>query len=636
MKIGFTAITVSNDVEFRLFGNRTGKQSGLITLAQDSGQRAILFGRLYYRADLLAQLPEPSTRGNQASDADLALAMYKHFGSEGLTRLEGDFALVIWSPREGRLIGVRDPMGGYPLFWTQQGETIAVSTSMRRLVELLPGCSLNSNYLAEFLVLPGCGVSELPGEECVYQGIHRVQPGSMIEVHVPSRHITREVYWKWLDQMVDPGTERLDEIAAQYGELLRRAVRERLRGRVACHFSGGMDSTAVALLARQELQSRMGEPLHALSLVYDKFPVLAGEKAYISEALGQQDGLIPHEVRGENCLDFDVCGNPPHHEEPWASLWRSGMNKALVDSAAQSGADTVLTGFGADEMLHIPPLHLTELLRKGRPWAAWQEAARWARAGNCSAWQLLCPFGINNLLPPWIRPGLGHLLRGGYTSWQNQRQWSIAPWILPSFARQYSLRGRAIEHLRRTYSSCRPVSLSVALAATTYNAGDVVRWSLAAQHGIVTAHPFFDSRVVGFGLGMQTRLNLEPGRQKPVLGEAMRDILPESIRNRRLKVHCNEVYYLGLARNLRALEELVQTAPIDDLHILNKDTLLKCLQQAALGIAGDAAGVDRLTLTLSLLKWLSMRAESPSFRESHDEVVWVPRKEVPTRIRHEA
>jgi hypothetical protein len=83
---------------------------------------------------------------------------------------------------------------------------------------------------------------------------------------------------------------------------------------------------------------------------------------------------------------------------------------------------------------------------------------------------------------------------------------------------------------------------------------------------------------------------------------------------------------MGLARNLKALEELVRTAPIDDLRILNKDILLKCLQQTALGIAGDAAGVDRLTLTLSLLKWVSMHAQGPSSEEARDEVVWAPGK----------
>ena len=38
------------------------------------------------------------------------------------------------------------------------------------------------------------------------------------------------------------------------------------------------------------------------------------------------------------------------------------------------GARTVFTGIGADELLNVPPYHLTDLLRRGRLWAAWDES----------------------------------------------------------------------------------------------------------------------------------------------------------------------------------------------------------------------------------------------------------------------
>jgi asparagine synthase (glutamine-hydrolysing) len=93
-----------------------------------------------------------------------------------------------------------------------------------------------------------------------------------------------------------------------------------------------------------------------------------------------------------------------------------------------------------------------------------------------------------------------------------------------------------------------------------------------------------------------------------VLGEAMADILPDSIRNRRRKGHFNEVYYLGLARNLKRLEAMIRQAPIDDLGMLDKHVLIRCLQEAALGGAG-VRPLHRFNLTLSLLKWLCMQDE---------------------------
>jgi asparagine synthase (glutamine-hydrolysing) len=95
---------------------------------------------------------------------------------------------------------------------------------------------------------------------------------------------------------------------------------------------------------------------------------------------------------------------------------------------------------------------------------------------------------------------------------------------------------------------------------------------------------------------------------KPVLAEAMRDVLPDAIRNRRRKGHFNEVYYLGLAQNLPMLETMVREAPTGDLEMIDKARLLQCLQEASMASA-NARQLQRLNFTLSFLKWLTMEHE---------------------------
>src|SRR4051794_20563949 len=78
-----------------------------------------------------------------AGDAGLALAMYREFGLEALERLEGDFALALWDARAARLIGLRDPLGGYPLYWTEAGATFALGTCLTPLLQVLGRRSLS-------------------------------------------------------------------------------------------------------------------------------------------------------------------------------------------------------------------------------------------------------------------------------------------------------------------------------------------------------------------------------------------------------------------------------------------------------------------------------------------------------------
>jgi asparagine synthase (glutamine-hydrolysing) len=601
MHAGFMVVARGEEVELQLFGHDRPSRPCLVTCAAGLGCQAALMGRLYYRAELLARLREIHDQPEPPDDATLALAAYHAWGLEGIEQLEGDFALVIWDSRKRQLLASREAMGGYPVYWLQHGGTVAFATGLRPIVDLLPERSLNVDFLGELLMLPDFEIDYFEGT--VFEKVRRLVPGWSIMADLARGSVKQHEFWKWPERIVDPGTDNLKEIGARYGELLRQAVRERLRGCMAAHFSGGMDSTSVALLAREELV-REGRPLHALSMVYQNLANLGGETPFLDEALNRP-GLISHKVPGDDILDFDVFREMPLHDEPIPGLQRVGVEMALLRAAAAVGADTVFSGSGADEMLAMRPFRIADLLRRGRLWAAWSEASRWARAENSSVWRILRPYGLAPLAPAWAQAGLGALLRKGYADWKHQNFWTIAPWVLPEFARRGRLRSRALSNVRRTFHAAPTVVQSEALGRIRAAVGDWGRYALAAPLGIVAAHPFRDLRVLSYGLGTRCRIRPEPGVQKPVLAEAMRDILPETIRRRRGKTHYNSVYYAGLSRNLPYLENMVRASRVDELGLFDKDCLLNCLNQAALCISSKH-GVICLDNTLSIVKWLSL------------------------------
>jgi asparagine synthase (glutamine-hydrolysing) len=620
MNVGFTVFARQAEAEFRMRDHGQQGRPPLVTQAAAAAVRAVLMGRLYYRVELragldLALLDHDNRAGKEREgDAALALAVYLQRGLEGLERLEGDFALLIFDERARRLLAMRDPMGGYPVFYTlRRNNGVAAGTRIESLLDAQATRSLNQEYLADYLVSPGIPLEESADARTPYQGIQRVLPGHIAIFDLASGKVDQRRYWDWLQRRIDPGTDNVAELGEQFRERLQAAVCERMRGRTAAHVSGGMDSTAVALIARDCLNSR--ESLHALSLVFERLPYLARERPYVESALGQH-GLVPHRINGDEVLDFDGCVTAPAHDEPCPGLMRlSAADQMMTAVAAQAGAATIMTGFGADDIFANQPFHITELLRRGRLWATWSEASRWARAWNCNVWELLRPYGIDNLLPAWSRMGVGTWWRGGYARWGRNTEWTIAPWIRPDFARRMNLRERSLANLRRTYYGCRSVRLSMSLRSIGMYQDTFTRMHLAAPHGIVLTHPFLDPRVFSLGLGALTRVRPEPGAQKPILAAAMRGILPECILNREGKGHFNEAYYMGLSRNLPRLEALVERAPVDDLGFLDKGSLLDCLQRAALGNAGDVGALMHMNGTLSLLVWLTQQRQSASITE---------------------
>ena len=395
MPVGFAVVARDGRVEFRIFGRQRADRPALVASGEDGDSQAVLMGRLYYRHDLRSRAGAADTPA-QSSDAALALASYRKFGLAGVENLEGDFALAILDARERRLVASRDPMGGYPIYWLQRDGTVAVATGLRPLVDLLPTRSVDVGFLAETLMLPFAEIDYFEGT--AFEGIARLVPGSLLTVDLPRRTVARREFWNWSDRIEDPGTDRVETIAERYGERLRAATRERLRGSVASHLSGGMDSTAVALLARDEL-GRTGRPLHALSLVYKDLSSLDRETPYLESALARP-GIVPHRIIADDILDYDLFRDTPLHDEPYTGLFRAGLDIALTDAAAAAGADTILTGLGADEMLATVPFYIADLLRGGHIRAAWSESARWARAHNCSVWRFLRPFGLVRERPP--------------------------------------------------------------------------------------------------------------------------------------------------------------------------------------------------------------------------------------------
>src|SRR5262249_20075491 len=156
--------------------------------------------------------------------------------------------------------------------------------------------TLNQEYLADYLALALLTLEEAADGRTVYQGVQRVLTGSTAVFHLCSGNTVVRRYWDWLERQIDPGTDDIDRLGEQDRERLRAPVRTRRRGRSASHVSGGMDSTGVALIARDCLAGR--EPLHALALVYERLPYLARERPYLESALGQP-GLTPHRIDGD-------------------------------------------------------------------------------------------------------------------------------------------------------------------------------------------------------------------------------------------------------------------------------------------------------------------------------------------------
>ncbi|MGI9092695.1 MAG: asparagine synthase (glutamine-hydrolyzing) [Mycobacteriales bacterium] len=217
-------------------------------LPYDDGRYWLLFnGEIYNYVELRARLTEEFGATFQThGDGEAVLAAYKYLGEAGVTQLRGMFAFVIWDSVERTMFGARDWFGIKPLYTMTTARGVYFSSEEKSL-QALSGTTVQAEpaALQQYLTL-----QYVPEPAAMTAGITRIESGTCFTV-TPDGALTTRRYFR----PTFP-TEPVTDTAARWkeiGDVLADSVRVHMRAdvTVGAFLSGGIDSTAIAALARQ-------------------------------------------------------------------------------------------------------------------------------------------------------------------------------------------------------------------------------------------------------------------------------------------------------------------------------------------------------------------------------------------------
>jgi asparagine synthase (glutamine-hydrolysing) len=489
----------------------------------ESGLWITADARIDNREELLSLLG--LSRLSQArGDSELIIHAYLRWGERCAEKLIGDFSFAIWNPETQSLYLARDHLGMKPLYYAEQNRALFFASSamaIARLPEVT--AAVYEPRVADFLL----GEPEGLDRRCTfYRGIFRLPAGHCATYQ--HKQLTIKRYWN--PEPLEEAQFSSDEQCYEaFSELYEQAVQARLRSAapVASMLSGGLDSSTVSAIARDEYRRNGLDDLRTYSGVSN--PGQDCSERLAVEAIIAAGGINPTLVCPGDmpAIAQSLQQSLTALEDPFDSGW--DLLQAMYHSASSDGSRVILSGVDGELVMGGPEGYLGWILANGEWRTAWLEAQGFSQhyyTGSRSPLGLYAGALRSRAVPAWLRRW-----RRTFMEAREYRQLLADSVIDRGFAQRMGLGGRyGIYQQQRQGPFPSVQHWALYSLQLPHMQAALERYErLAAYFGMEVRHPLMDLRLVNFTLSLPLRQKVRNGWSKYLLRQLASRRLPAEV-----------------------------------------------------------------------------------------------------------
>ncbi|OIK26201.1 asparagine synthase (glutamine-hydrolyzing) [Streptomyces malaysiense] len=545
-----------------------------MSLTTPEGTVALVYsGETYNFTELRRELTGRGHRFTTGSDTEVVLRAYLEWGGALAERLNGMYAFAVWDGRRDELVMIRDRMGIKPFYYYRTPDGVLFGSEPKAiLANPLARPRVTLDGLRELLVM-----IKTPGH-AVWDGMREVEPGTVVTVGRAG--LSTRVYWRLETR---PHEDDRDTTVARVRTLLDDIVRRQLVADVprCTLLSGGLDSSAMTAIAARQLAER-GETVRSFAVDF----VGQTENFVADELRGTPDTPFVHDValrsgteHQDIVLDAEALADPAVREtvirarDLPAGFGDMDASLLLLFRAIRRQSTVALSGESADEVF-------------GGYLQFFDEDAR-----SADAFPWLVRFGRHfGDDSDVLRADLVTKLDlDGYTA--DGYRTAVAGIERLAGESDFEYRMRRMCHLHLTR-----------FVRVLLDRKD--RMSMAT--GLEVRVPFCDHRLVEYVYNTPWALKSFDGREKSLLREAAKDVLPRSVYDRVKSPYPSTQD----PRYARALQEQAKDLLARPSHrvfdLVDRDRVRQAAEREA--PVSDQAARRGLERTLDLAQWLDLYA----------------------------
>jgi asparagine synthase (glutamine-hydrolysing) len=465
--------------------------------------------RIDNREELAAQLGITNPPGT--SDHEYLLAAYTRYQEKCVEYLLGDFSLVVWDKQAQTLFMAKDPLGIKPLFYYRDANFLLFSTYIHP-IKAVKGVNL---ALDEWYIARELKNFSPTFEDTFFRHIKRLKPAHFVQFNPQNNHLQEQRYWEL--KSIDISTFSTDEeIYEELRRLFTQAVvcRTRTNKNIGCQLSGGLDSSAIAVLLSRNIDKRR---LHTYSFVLSDKTRLYSEKGIDEQEtqniIIQYADLIPenhHKIEEFHYKDvFEelevsnlVMGGYANAD----AIWQDTMFK----KAGENSVGYIMSGFPGDECVsNNGDLYFYDYIGNKQ----WNEIAQLIISKKLLGLKKIASYCYAKYSGTYAR---------GFRRTLNQRSMlnpqSPHNKVLAIDREAFKFYPTFKEFLKNQI--CRPHTCHRTESEGFY----------AAQYGVETVYPLADIRLLRMVISLPTRMFAPEAYNRTLFRNICRTILPEQVR----------------------------------------------------------------------------------------------------------
>lgn len=500
---------------------------------EDESLWIVFNGEVFNHVELRPELEARGHRFRTRSDTEVILHLYEELGPDCLNRLNGQFAIAIWDRRRGVLFLGRDRLGVRPLFYAERAGRVVFGSEIKALLAH-PAVRADVDPQAWEQVFTYWSPLS---PRTAFRDIQELPPGHYLLAD--ARGLTVRRYWEIRFPEDSSGARRgagreLSEAVEQFRDLLVDAARLRLRAdvEVGAYLSGGLDSSAITSIIRNHTSTK----LRTFSIA---FTDVAFDESAFQEQMARFLGTEHQVVRATHADIGRVFPEVIWHTEVPILRTSPAPMFLLSKLVRDQGLKVVLTGEGADEFLAGYDIFKEAQIR--RFWAR-QPGSRWRPSLLRRLYPEIAGLGQSSspFLAAFFKNGLQDIQAPDYSHairWRNTRR--TARFFSAELQEQQRVAAgaaRASVKYPAAFASWGPLERAQFLEIEVF----LSQYLLSSQgdrmgmaHSVEGRFPFLDYRVVEFCCGLPSRWKMRGLTEKSLLRQAMADLLPAEIRQRR-------------------------------------------------------------------------------------------------------